>query len=590
MQLWDRSDEDCRWPSWQECGPDVVSTLQVPLGHERLLGAVEPEHAPLALARRLEQTPEDVLELSGPFAMASMDRRTESMTLLTDSLGLGRLFELDTAEGRFWSNRPVAALLFAGVRAQADPLAWRRMAACDWPMGNETPYQGVRAVPAATQIRIDKTGHRERSLDVLSLLAHRRREPLTDSSVERTATALKETARSISKLWPQVPTLSLSGGRDSRLVVAAFVAAAAEVRLKTYPEPGEVQAARQLVALLPRPVPHTVREQSAAEPTQTAGPSSGAYLRALRWHDLTEGLRPAVYLKNRPPSALLRQRPALICGVRGEFGHAPGYPGDAARLERLPRARRLNAFADSLQAKIVLPRGLAEHSVAAVRDQIRRVLEHADLRGVTDSKALDWFYADERLRRWGLVGESYGRVLPLLVPEFLSAAFGLSTAESVDSALHRALITRLVPAWSDVAFYSASLRQRQAVQRVRLWQEDDVELLSRVIADPTDWGDAFDVEQVQSIWSAARAGRAAARDELLLQRVVWRAAFSDHLAALNGEAPRRRPHVEPSTPSPTGRGAGRPLGWLAERANDVALARRLARTALGRRVRRRLGV
>lgn len=151
----------------------------------------------------------------------------------------------------------------------------------------------------------------------------------------------------------------------------------------------------------------------------------------------TEGLRPALYLKAAAPAKLLRHRQPLICGVGGEFGHAPGYPDDVVRLEQLPVSRRMAAYAASLQAKIVLPRGLAEHSVEAVSSRIHEVLGHARAHGVVDAKALDWSYADERLRRWGPAGESFGRVLPLLMPEFLSAAFGLSTAQSVDSALQR---------------------------------------------------------------------------------------------------------------------------------------------------------
>jgi hypothetical protein len=188
-----------------------------------------------------------------------------------------------------------------------------------------------------------------------------------------------------------------------------------------------------------------------------------------------------------------------------------------------------------------------------------------------------------------MAGESPGRVMPLLVPEFVAAAFGLTTAQSNASELHTALIARLVPAWAGVDFYSATLKERQAVRQQRLWEEADLDQLCRVFADD-DWADAFDVGQVRSIWRLARAGRAAARDELLLQRVVWRAAFTDHLAAVNGDPPRQRPRAPREQT-----GAQRPdlraaVRGLAVRANDIPLARRLARTWFGRRLRRRLGV
>ena len=79
------------------------------------------------------------------------------------------------------------------------------------------------------------------------------------------------------------------------------------------------------------------------------------------------------------------------------------------------------------------------------------------------------------------------------------------------------------------------------------------------------------------------------RDELLLQRVLWRAAFTDHLAAVNQTTARDRTavvHVRPSTTwAPT-----HPLRTLAVRANEIPLARRFGRTRPGRWLRRRIGV
>jgi len=588
LRLWHRADEPCRWPTWAASGGGAVATLHVPLGYQGLLGSTPLQGAPFALARRLHDRPADVMRLTAPFVLAHLDSDAAALELWTDGLGLGRLFEVRTEEGLVWSNRPVAALLFAGRRAEADPLAWRRMAACDWAMGDATPYAGVRAVPAATRIRVDRSGHRQQSVDVLHSLVGARRDPLDQQTIADTAAGLADVARSIGQLWPEAPVLSLSGGRDSRLVVAAFLAAGTQVRLKTSGgAAGEAETARELVRRLPMKIEHQVTEPSTS-PQQRR--RDGAYARARQWHDTTEGLRPALHLRSPAPRVLVRQRSVQVGGVGGEFGHAPGYPDDVERLERLPPGRPSSAFAAALHAKIVLPRGVSPQAEADVATQIDQVLSHAAARGVSDAKALDWFYADERLRRWSSAGESHGVMLPLLAPEFLSAALGLSTAQSRSSSLHHALIGRLVPAWSAVPFYSATLRQRNAVPQQRLWEEDDVDLLSGVIADPHDWGDGFDIGRVQDIWRGALAGQAAARDELLLQRVVWRAAFTHHLAAVNREAiPARRAQtlVVTTAPRPVSR---RTLHRLAVRANEVPLARRLARTPLGRTLRRRLGV
>lgn len=596
MCHWDAPGQECRWPSWTETGdPDgtgtggeATATLAVPLGYDKVLGGVRLAEAPGALARRLLDRPEQVMALTPPFVVAQLDRARGSLALVTDGLGLGRLFELRTDEGRVWSNRPVAAVRFAGVRAEADPLAWRQVAASDWVMGDRTPYRGVRVVPAATQIIVGRRGPREQTLDALRLLSDARREPLTAPSLDATGAALTAVAGATSQLWSGAPVLSLSGGRDSRLVAAVFLAAGAEVSLRTYSAAaGEAETARRLVAALDRPVEHEVAVPAAQRAVRRRG---GALARARRWHDATEGLRPAVYLRNIAPKSLPRQRRLLVSGVGGEFGHAPGYPDDVVRLEGLPERARLDAFARTLTAKVVAPRGLAPASVAAVEEHTRAVIAHAQARGVTDAKVLDWYYADERLRRWGMHGEASGKVMPLLSPEFVRACFGLTTAQSTASALHAALIARLVPAWAEVPFYTATLRQRQAVAQQRLWEEDDVDVLDGVMADLSGWGEAFDAASVRTIWRQARAGRAAGRDELLLQRVVWRAGFEDHLAAVNAEPVPDRPALRVDLPVAPKRDWTRPVRELAMAANEISLARRLARTRLGRELRRRLGV
>jgi hypothetical protein len=606
LALWSDPQDECRWPGWWHGHHEVVASIYAPLGYEELLSeSVALDDAPRALARELGADPSRIVRLTPPFVLAHLDRATPALSLHTDGLGIGRLFEVRTAEGRFWSNRPVAALLFAGRRAEADPLAWRRMAACDWPMGDATPYLGVRCLPAATRIVAASTGVEERTLNVSAHLVATRTE-LNSRSVEETAGALQTTAASVSRLWPRPPVLTLSGGRDSRLVVASFVAAEMEVKVKTYADvDGEVATARELVSRLNGRATGRV-EHEVADPAarRRRRDRDGAYRRARQWHDVSDGLRPSVYLRNAVPRTLLQHRRVLVSGVGGEFAHAPAHPADIDRLERLPLDRRIAAFANSLATFFVLPHGLTEQARRDATEQIEAVLAHAVGNGVTDSKLFDWFYTDERLRRWGMAGESTGRVMPLLHPQFVAVASGQTTAEANANTLHRALIEKLVPEWSDVPFFHATLRQRVKAKHRRPWQEVDRELLSEVIDDPGDWADAFDVDQVQAVWSQALAGRAAGRDELLLQRVIWRASFSDHLRALNGEQLSARATWAPAVQSaPPSRSAERRTRGRRHRVSrhrwmnsvvvalqESRVARRIARTSVGRRLRRRLGV
>jgi hypothetical protein len=58
--------------------------------------------------------------------------------------------------------------------------------------------------------------------------------------------------------------------------------------------------------------------------------------------------------------------------------------------------------------------------------------------------------------------------------------------------------------------------------------------------DPQAWGDGYDVAAVQGGWRSLRIGEPSKGAERLLQRVVWRAMFTDYLAEVNGEEPPTR--------------------------------------------------
>jgi hypothetical protein len=91
---------------------------------------------------------------------AQVNLAEERLELSTESIGVSGLFELQLPDGCVWTNRPVAALLFAGVPAVASSRGWTFAAGCGWFMDDSTPYDGVLAVPGATHIVAD--GHRQR--------------------------------------------------------------------------------------------------------------------------------------------------------------------------------------------------------------------------------------------------------------------------------------------------------------------------------------------------------------------------------------------------------------------------------------------
>jgi hypothetical protein len=132
LHSWSRREPTCRWPAWRDDDDLCVASLHAPLGYEAVVGDLAPEQAAGPLARAVLASPARLLELAPPFLLTVLDPADERLELFTDSVGLGRLFQLRTADGWVWSNRPVAACLFADVPVAAGTRGWRYAAGC-WP-------------------------------------------------------------------------------------------------------------------------------------------------------------------------------------------------------------------------------------------------------------------------------------------------------------------------------------------------------------------------------------------------------------------------------------------------------------------------
>jgi hypothetical protein len=576
LHLWDRPDSHCFWPSWHDAGDLRVASLHTPLGYQRVVGDVSPYDAPGRLAQAVRRTPASFLELAPPFSMAVLDPAEERLELFTDSIGVGRLFQLRLPDGWVWSNRPVAALLFAGVPAAAAPRGWSFAAACGWFMDDSTPYDGVLAVPGATHIVAD--GSRQQRIvsriETASVWS-------TDSpeTVEETAEALQDVARSVGRLWPGQPTVDLSGGRDSRVVAAAFLAAGVDLKLNSHDAvTGEVEVAESLVRAYPGTVDHVVSRKPPGGParSQQVKPQPLELVeRARRWHRYAEGLRPASYLFHAPPRSLTAVDHLAIGGAGGEVAHGHFYPADVLQLDELPLQPKLRAFGNRLQTRLTPTAGPGEPARAAVAEQIERVLLTAVHGGIQNATMLDYFYVVERLRRWGTTGERSGIVSPLLVPAFVRAAFALDPAHRVDNALHSALVRRLVPEWADIPFFKpVAAAPRRAPAKVRcLADAADRELIEALLTDV----EGFDAHALNTLWAASVAGASSAAAEATLRQALWRATFDQHLEEVN--------HHVPAGPPPIARVAT-PVAKPPVRRTRSPLVRALARTRLWRAYRR----
>lgn len=566
-----------RWPAWAIRGDVTVASLYAPVGYERVVAAEPLATAPLRLADQLDRHPGDIEDICPPFVCARLDTAADRLTLHTDALGVGRLYTVRTADGWVWSNRPEAALAFADTPARADEFGWQHIAVADELFGHVTAYEGVRAVDAATTIDWDGRAGRLSVGAIDTVVSWAAADPAQERRdlIESAADQLTSLARSVTRLYADSPVVDLTGGRDSRLVAAAFLAAGVDLTLHTHDAlPGDLATARDLVALLPDPPPHRI------EHVATGGLAPPRPWRAMTnaagWHAFSEGLRPYSYLHHEAPAHLDQPRPLAIGGAGGEVAHGYFYPAGIAELEALPRAQQIDAFADVIVRRYAPVPGAAAAARAQVRAWIVGSLRDLADRGHPGAAVLDVFYLRERIRRWGSTGERPGIVSPLLATSFLRAALSLTPAQRRGNDLHRELTRRLAPAWADVPYFPAergavpptaaqSAARPAAPRVVRVGQALDRDAVHSLLLDAAAWADPFDEAHVLRLWQQSVAGSTDARGERVLRAAVWRGAFTDHLAGLAG-TPVHRPHVpwssaQPADPEPPATTApGRPEG------------------------------
>lgn len=556
--LWESEASPSLWPAWcaaprgENPAGTVVASIYAPLGYTAVTGQTPIDRAPLALGDALGANPARMFDITPPFVLTRLDAEADTLDLFTDVLGVGRLFELATPWGWVWSNRAVAALRFADRPGVADEAGWAQSAVADEFFGALTPYEGVRVIDAATRVHLDGRAGRclDTTVDTVATWSRAAASTpeLRAALAEQAADSLRVAVSSMSKLYGVAPTVDLSGGRDSRLVAAAFVASGAPLRLNSHDAvPGDLTTAIELVRLLHdqgAEIEHNVRHIA------TGGRIEPHPLHALasarRWHEYGDGLRPCTFIAHSAPTQFDAHTGLVVGGVGGELAHGFFYPRDVAALDSLPLTQRLGRYASTVLLRQGPVPGAAPVARNDLLGHIRSVLGGIAERGFTDARALDVYYMRERMRRWGSTAERIGTVSPLLSPSFALASLALTPDDRRDNTLHREIVRQLVPRWADVPFFpgevpaetaARSPKPAQAAPRVlRLADAADADDIASVLADPSTWGAGFDVPTVHRYWHASRAGTTTGREERVLRSAVWRAAFGDVLADADGSA------------------------------------------------------
>jgi hypothetical protein len=333
------------------------------------------------------------------------------------------------------SDRAMWAAAVAGRIGEHDPDHACALLNAGYPLGTATPFKGVSALPPAS------------SAHLLSGRLTLVRGDLNESGLSHEATAADVASALTAAVAPLAKAgepveLSLTGGKDSRIIVAALVAAGVPVRVKThgFPEHPDVTVAAEVARRLG--IEHRVLTPT--EPSQRT--DVAARLRAAVL--VADGMLSAFENVGRPdPSA----PPALTAGGHGgellRGGYAEVAAGRrAARLRAAEVLRRLTTKHAGL-----LRRGTAAAYMAGLTPWTATALTRGPL------ALLDDFYLVNRAGRWSAAArQAYlireRLVQPLFDEGVVRAARAIPLALRTDGTLPRTVLTELSPVLADVPY------------------------------------------------------------------------------------------------------------------------------------------
>lgn len=229
------------------------------------------------------------LHMGGCFAIGRAN--TDSVTTVTDSSNSVNLFTGESPRLRVVGSRALLAhlVLEADRTGIADPdpvyngIAMRQMATQGHFFGGFTPFLGLTALPPATELRIDRWLSRRSTRPANS-------EAGSFSPLEARSLAQEVAGRLVDAFEPFRNTdlkIRLSGGRDSRLIASAAIAAGVSVTSATMgvPDHADVILAKQIAAEFG--IEHRVTPPSglAADTTMRAEGIRDRVTRVLDVHD-----------------------------------------------------------------------------------------------------------------------------------------------------------------------------------------------------------------------------------------------------------------------------------------------------------------
>jgi len=357
------------------------------------------------------------------------------------------------------SDRASWAAAVAGRLAEPDPVTVAAFLGLGYPVGAATPFRGVRALAARRQLTV--TAGR-----LTEAAAPRPDGAAPDGSYGAVAAALVDAVRPLGERGVPVE-LSLTGGKDSRLIAAALTAAQVPFRARThgFASHPDVIVAAMIASKLG--IEHVVTEPRPADPERA--PDEAGVLARLRSAVLvSDGMLSAFENVGRPDPHLT-VTPVQTGGHGGELlrgGYAPAAWTARRPARAWSEARGAELFRRMATRRLGLLRPAAAGAYLASLAPFAAALPRGPLR------TLDDFYLVNRAGRWSaaarqayLLRESL--VQPFFGDQVVRAARAVPLPDRITDRLHRGVLAELGPELLDLPLADSGWKSGPRIPPVR---------------------------------------------------------------------------------------------------------------------------
>ena len=419
--------------------------------------------------------------IDGRFVSVACRAEARELELATDPVGAYPLFEA-SADGTRWFSNSAAALreITGDIGLRLDAVAG--LVGGGWPLDGHPIWNGVERVDPGTIVRLMADGETRRQLLPAEELA---RLPGRGLDAD-TAAARLTAATSALADWPgRANVVPVTAGRDSRIVLAAALAAGLEFESVTGGAPGEpdVEVGRQLAAAAG--VPHSLI------PPDPHGNMWTDHRSAARVVRLTAGGTASLAdAAGFPLGDRDGPLPLWHSGQGGEIGrgyYGTGEGSDAAELVR-------GLYGAFTARRPHRPELLSPTGRDIVESQLREWVETQLAAGAGVADVPDLFYFDRRMKTWaapthGCVEYVRDTTSPLWSRRVVADLLAPVPEGRAHWDYHREVLAVLAPRLSDVEYAAGGARSfaakaaREVVRRIRARRSAATDPLDPVLAD-----------------------------------------------------------------------------------------------------------